>query len=42
MRIESLCTGDELLTGRDLSKKGSGKRQLEYVTRTAEKALRGL
>jgi hypothetical protein len=33
---------DELLSGRDLSKKGSVKRQLEYVTRTAEKARRGL
>jgi RepB DNA-primase from phage plasmid len=31
---------DELLNGRDLSKKGSAKRQIEYVTRTAEKALR--
>ncbi len=31
----------ELLNGRDLSKKGSRKRQVEYVTRTAEKALRG-
>jgi hypothetical protein len=29
-----------LLNGRDLSKKGSRKRQLEYVTRTAEKAFR--
>jgi hypothetical protein len=33
---------DELLNGRDLSKKGSRKRQVEYVTRTAEKALRVL
>jgi len=33
---------DKLLNGRDLSKKGSRKRQLEYVTRTAEKALRSL
>ena len=33
---------DELLNGRDLGKKGSLKRQLEYVTRTAEKALRSL
>ena len=33
---------DELLTGRDLSKKGNRKRQVEYVTRTAEKAVRGL
>jgi hypothetical protein len=32
----------ELLNGRDLSKKGDHKRQVEYVTRTAEKALRGL
>jgi hypothetical protein len=32
---------DELLNGRDLSKKGDQKRQVEYVTRTAEKALRG-
>jgi hypothetical protein len=34
--------GDELLNGRDLSKKGSRKRQIEYVVRTAEKALRNL
>jgi hypothetical protein len=33
---------DKLLNGRDLSKKGSRKRQLEYVTRTAEKAFRSL
>jgi hypothetical protein len=33
---------DELLNGRDLSKKGNHKRQVEYVTRTAEKALRDL
>jgi hypothetical protein len=33
---------DELLGGRDLSKKGNRKRQIEYVTRTAEKALRSL
>ena len=33
---------DKLLNGRDLSKKGSRKRQLEYVMRTAEKALRSL
>ena len=33
---------NKLLNGRDLSKKGSRKRQLEYVTRTAEKALRSL
>jgi len=33
---------DELLNSRDLSKKGSRKRQLEYVMRTAEKALRSL
>jgi len=32
----------ELLNGRDLSKKGNRKRQVEYVTRTAEKALRGV
>ena len=35
-------TKAELLNGRDLSKKGDHKRQVEYVTRTAEKALRGL
>jgi hypothetical protein len=34
--------GDELLNGRDLSKKGSRKRQIEYVMRTTEKALRNL
>ena len=33
---------DKLLNGRDLSKKGSRKRQLEYGTRTAEKAIRSL
>src|SRR5712692_5519944 len=33
---------DELLNGRDLGKKGDHKRQVEYVTRTAEKALRSL
>ena len=33
---------DQLLNGRDLGKKGRCKRQLEYVTRTAEKALRSL
>lgn len=32
----------ELLNGRDLSKKGNRKRQLEYASRTAEKALRSL
>jgi hypothetical protein len=32
----------ELLNVRDLSKKGDHKRQVEYVTRTAEKALRGM
>jgi hypothetical protein len=32
----------ELLAGRDLSKKGNRKRQVQYVTRTAEKALRSL
>jgi hypothetical protein len=31
---------DELLNGRDLSKKGNRKRQVEYVMRTTEKALR--
>jgi hypothetical protein len=30
---------DELLNGRGLRKKGNRKRQLNYVTRTAEKAL---
>jgi hypothetical protein len=30
---------DELLNGRDLSKKGSRKRQLEYADRTARKAI---
>jgi hypothetical protein len=29
----------ELLNGRDLSKKGSRKRQLEYAERTARKAM---
>jgi hypothetical protein len=33
---------NDLLNGRDLSKKGNRKRQIEYVTRTAEKALRTL
>lgn len=33
---------DELLNGRDLSKKGTRKRQLEYAARTAEKALHSL
>jgi len=33
---------DEMLNGRDLSKKGNRKRQIEYVTRTAEKALRSV
>jgi RepB DNA-primase from phage plasmid len=32
----------ELLNGRELSKKGDHKRQVEYVTRTAQKALRSL
>jgi hypothetical protein len=32
----------ELVAGRDLSKKGNHKRQVQYVTRTAEKALRSL
>jgi hypothetical protein len=31
---------DELLNGRDLSKKSNRKRQVEYVMRTVEKALR--
>jgi hypothetical protein len=30
---------DELLNGRDLSKKGNRKRQLEYAERTARKAI---
>jgi len=30
---------DELLDGRDLSKKGSGKRQFEYAERTARKVI---
>jgi hypothetical protein len=30
----------EMLNGRDLSKKGSRRRQVEYVVRTAEKAFR--
>jgi hypothetical protein len=30
---------DELLYGRDLAKKGSRKRQLEYADRTARKAI---
>jgi hypothetical protein len=30
---------DELLNGRDLSKKGNRKRQLEYAQRTARKAM---
>ncbi len=30
---------DELLDGRDLSKKGSRKQQLEYAERTARKAI---
>jgi len=33
---------DELLDGRDLSKKGSRKRQLEYAERTARKAIEQL
>src|SRR6516165_4849239 len=33
---------DELLEGRDLSKKGSHKRQLEYAERTARKAIEQL
>ena len=31
---------DELLNGPDLSKKGSRERQVEYVTKTVEKAFR--
>jgi hypothetical protein len=30
---------DELLNGRDLGKKGSRKRQVEYAERTARKAM---
>jgi hypothetical protein len=30
---------DELLIGRDLSEKGNLKRQVEYASRTAQKAL---
>jgi hypothetical protein len=30
---------DELLNGRDLSKKGNRKRQVEYADRTASKAI---
>jgi hypothetical protein len=33
---------NELLNGRDLSKKGNRKRQIEYVMRTTEKALRSV
>src|ERR1700722_4833984 len=33
---------DELLNGRDLSKKGNRRRQIEYGMRTTEKALRNL
>jgi hypothetical protein len=33
---------DDLLNGRDLSKKGNRKRQLQYAERTAEKALRSV
>jgi hypothetical protein len=33
---------NELLNGRDLSKKGSRKRQVEYAERMAEKALRSV
>jgi len=36
---EAIRTLKELLNGRDLSNKGSRKRQVEYVTRTAEKAF---
>jgi hypothetical protein len=32
---------DELLNGRDLSKKGNLKRQVEYASRTAQKATPG-
>jgi hypothetical protein len=40
MALEQIS--DELLNGRDLSKKGNRKRQIEYVMRTTEKALRNL
>jgi hypothetical protein len=33
---------DELLEGRDLSKKGSSKRQIDYAERTARKAIEQL
>jgi hypothetical protein len=33
---------DELLNGRDLSRKGNQKRQIEYVERTARKAIEQL
>jgi hypothetical protein len=32
-------TKSELLTGRDLSKKGNRKRQIKYAERTAYKAI---
>jgi hypothetical protein len=40
MKLEQVR--EELLKGRDLSKKGNRKRQIEYVMRTTEKALRNL
>jgi hypothetical protein len=40
MTLEEIS--DELLNGRDLSKKGNRKRQIEYVLRTTQKALRNL
>jgi len=33
---------DELLNGRELTEKGSWKRQVEYAERTAEEALRSV
>ena len=40
MTLEQIRDG--LLNGRDLRKKGNRKRQIEYVMRTTEKALRNL
>jgi hypothetical protein len=40
MKLEQVR--EELLKGRDLSKKGNRKRQIEYVMRTTVKALRNL
>jgi hypothetical protein len=37
LRLEQIK--DELLNGRDLSKKGNRKRQLEYAERRARKAI---